>query len=68
MMVAMMAAPGVKAAAKKVLRIQAVKVQGQLQKPQAFYILQRSSLNFEGVDNKQTFIPRIIESVDDKPF
>ena len=68
LMIAMAAVPRAQAAPKKVLRIQAVKVQGQLQKPQAFYILQRSNLNFEGMDAKQTFIPRIIQSVDDKPF
>jgi hypothetical protein len=45
-----------------------VKVEGRIQKPQAFYILQRSNLNFEGLELKQSFIPKIVKSTEDKPF
>jgi hypothetical protein len=53
---------------KKVIRLDAIKVEGRIQKPQAFYILQRSNLNFEGLELKQSFIPKIIKSVEEKPF
>jgi hypothetical protein len=53
---------------KKVIRLEAVKVEGRIQKPQAFYILQRSNLNFEGLELKQSFIPKIVKSVEEKPF
>lgn len=53
---------------KNVIRLNAVKVEGRIQKPQAFYILQRSNLNFEGLELKQSFIPMIIKSVEEKPF
>lgn len=53
---------------RKVIRLEAIKVEGRIQKPQAFYILQRSNLNFEGLELKQSFIPRIIESVEKDPF
>ncbi len=53
---------------RRVIRLEAIKVEGRIQKPQAFYILQRSNLNFEGLDLKQSFIPKIIESVDKDPF
>ena len=32
---------------KKVIRLDAITVEGRIQKPQAFYILQRSTLNFD---------------------
>lgn len=44
------------------------KIEGRIQKPQAFYILQRSNLNFEGLELKNSFIPKIIKSVDKAPF
>lgn len=45
-----------------------IKIEGQIQKPQAFYILQRSSLNFEGLELKNSFLPKIIKSVEQPPF
>ncbi|MCB0156237.1 MAG: hypothetical protein KDF65_15680 [Anaerolineae bacterium] len=53
---------------RKVIRLEAIKVEGRIQKPQAFYILQRSNLNFEGLELKQSFIPKIIKSVEKYPF
>lgn len=53
---------------RKVIRLEAIKVEGRIQKPQAFYILQRSNLNFEGLELKQSFIPKILESVEREPF
>lgn len=55
-------------AERKVIRLEAIKVEGRIQKPQAFYILQRSNLNFEGLELKQSFIPKIMESVKKAPF
>ena len=52
----------------KVIRLEAIKVEGRIQKPEAFYILQRSNLNFEALELKQSFVPKIIESINDKPF
>ena len=48
--------------------LEAIKIEGRIQKPQAFYILQRSNLNFEGLELKQSFIPKIIKSVEEAPF
>jgi hypothetical protein len=55
-------------AKRKVIRLEAIKVEGRIQKPQAFYILQRSNLNFEGLELKQSFIPKIVDSVENDPF
>jgi hypothetical protein len=54
--------------ARKVIRITQVTIEGRIQKPQAFYILQRSNLNFEGLELKNSFVPKIIKSVDQAPF
>jgi len=53
---------------RKVIRLETVKVEGRIQKPQAFYILQRSNLNFEGLELKNSFVPKIIKSVEAAPF
>jgi hypothetical protein len=53
---------------KKVIRIAETRIEGRIQKPQAFYILQRSNLNFEGLELKNSFVPKIIKSVDSSPF
>lgn len=54
---------------RKVIRIQKdIEIEGRIQKPQAFYILQRSSLNFEGLELKNSFVPKILKSVDQGPF
>jgi len=51
-----------------VIRIAETRIEGRIQKPQAFYILQRSNLNFEGLELKNSFVPKIIKSVDKAPF
>lgn len=53
---------------RKVIRLGEFKIEGQIQKPQAFYILQRSNLNFEGLELKNSFVPKIIKSVEQAPF
>lgn len=63
--------PAPKAAPKaqpRQIRIGEFKIEGQIQKPQAFYILQRSNLNFEGLELKNSFVPKIIKSVEQAPF
>lgn len=52
----------------KVIRLGEFRIEGTIQKPQAFYILQRSNLNFEGLELKNSFIPKIVKSVDSPPF
>jgi len=55
--------------APRVLEIkQSITIEGKIQKPEAFFFLQRSQLNFEGLDPKKSFLPLIIKSVDKAPF
>ena len=53
---------------RKVIKLKAIKLEGRIQKPEAFYVLQRSSLNFTGLELKQNFIPKIIKSIEEQPF
>lgn len=54
--------------APRVLQLEALKVSGQVQKPEAFYILQRSELDFKGLEPKKSFVPLILKSVEKDPF
>jgi hypothetical protein len=53
---------------KKVIRLDAITVEGRIQKPQAFYILQRSNLNFEELNKNESFVPKVVKSVERDPF
>ena len=53
---------------KKVIRLDAITVEGRIQKPQAFYILQRSNLNFDELNRTESFIPKVEKSVEKEPF
>lgn len=53
---------------KKVIRLDAITVEGQIQKPQAFYILQRSNLNFDELNKAESFTPKVVQSVEKEPF
>ena len=55
-------------AKKRVIRLDAITVEGRIQKPQAFYILQRSQLNFEELNRTDSFLPKVVKSVDQDPF
>ncbi|MHB1845437.1 MAG: hypothetical protein ACYCWW_11455 [Deltaproteobacteria bacterium] len=53
---------------RKVLKLDVITVEGRIQKPQAFYILQRSNLNFGELERSETFLPKIVQSVNHEPF
>lgn len=53
---------------KKVIRLDALTVEGRIQKPQAFYILQRSQLNFDELNRAESFIPKVEKSVEKDAF
>lgn len=66
-------APAVKvergAGGKKVYRItEAITIEGKIQKPEAFYVLQKSGINYEWTELKQDLIPKILDSVSKAPF
>ena len=54
---------------RKVIRLEAIKVEGRIQKPQAFYILQRSRLDL-GSNSRLTrrFVKEIRKKLKQDPF
>lgn len=52
----------------RVLKLDEVTVEGRIQKPQAFFILQRSALDFAELEKKESFLPRIQKSCEKDPF
>ena len=57
------------AGGKTVYRItDAIRIEGKIQKPEAFYVLQKSSINYDWQELKQDFIPKILDSVSRAPF
>ena len=53
---------------KKVIRLDAITVEGRIQKPQAFYILQRSNLNFGELNRNESFLPKVEKSIEKDPL
>jgi hypothetical protein len=53
---------------RRVIRLEAITVEGRIQKPQAFYILQRSNLSFGELSEPEGFLPKILKSVEKEPF
>jgi hypothetical protein len=67
------AAPKVKversASGQKIFRItEGIVVEGKIQKPNAFYVLQRSSMDYDWESLKQDFLPKILEAASKHPF
>lgn len=53
---------------KKVIKLDALTVEGRIQKPEAFYVLPRSSLNFDELQKSESFVTKIDQSVLKDPF
>ena len=43
-------------------------IEGRIQKPNAFYVLQRSQINYDWTKLKKDFTPRILNAVRKSPF
>lgn len=43
-------------------------IRGTIEKPEAFYILSPSSLDYESVDTEESFLPELYETVEEAPF
>jgi hypothetical protein len=57
------------AGGRKVYKIEgAIVIEGKIQKPEAFYVLQKSSINYDWHELKQEFVPKILDSVTKAPF
>jgi len=57
------------AGGKKVYRItEEIRIEGKIQKPEAFFFYQKSSINYDWQEMKQDFLPKILDSVERSPF
>ncbi len=52
----------------RVIQLEEIRIEGRVQKPNAFYILNRSNLGYEVLDLRTSFVREIIESVRRRPF
>ena len=43
-------------------------IQGTIEKPEAFYILSPSRLEYESVEAEESFLPELYETVEELPF
>lgn len=55
---------------KMVIRLEAITVEGKIQKPQAFLVFPRDNLNkeLETMGQSESFLPKVVQSVEKPPF
>ena len=54
--------------APRVIQLEEIRIEGRVQKPNAFYILNRSNLGYEVLDLRTSFVREIVRSVRHEPF
>lgn len=52
----------------KVIELEEMVIEGKVAKPQVFYVLGRSRIDYRGVQLKRSFVDRIIASAKKNPF
>jgi len=52
----------------KVLKLEEMKVEGRIQKPQAMFLMPRANLNVGQLDHAEPLLPRIVEAAEKDPF
>ncbi len=59
---------GKKAAPRKILRLEEMKVEGRIQKPQAMFLMPRANLNYGELDRTESLLPKVTRAVEKQPF
>ena len=54
--------------AQPVMELDAIVVEGRVQRPQASYIIQRASLEFGIQAKRRSFVSKIVNTIEDQPF
>jgi len=52
----------------RVIQLDEIRIEGRVQKPNAFYILNRSNLGYEVLDLRTSFVREVIRTAQDEPF
>jgi hypothetical protein len=47
---------------------EAIEIEGRIQKPEAFYFLDRSKPTFDDLNRTESFVPKVVQSVQQDPF
>ncbi len=57
-----------KQAPRKILRLEEMKVEGRIQKPQAMFLMPRANLNYGELDRAEPLLPKVTKVVQKDPF
>jgi hypothetical protein len=57
-----------KVAPTKFLRLEEMRVEGRIQKPQAMFLMPRANLNLGELDRSDPFLPKVSKAVTKSPF
>ena len=52
----------------RVIQLEEIVIEGRVQKPNAFYILNRSNLGYEVLELRTSFVREVLKSVQEEPF
>lgn len=66
--VSVVQAQGRKKRKPRVIQLEEITIEGRVQKPNAFYILNRSNIGYEVLDLRTSFLREVIRSVQKEPF
>ena len=61
-------AQGGKKRQPRVIQLEEIVIEGRVQKPNAFYILNRSNLGYEVLELRTSFLRKVVRSVQKEPF
>jgi hypothetical protein len=53
---------------KKIMRLEEMRVEGRIQKPQAMFLMPRANLNIGELDRSEPFLPKVSKAVTTPPF
>jgi hypothetical protein len=52
----------------RIIQLEEIVIEGRVQKPNAFYILNRSNLGYEVLELRTSFLRKVVRSVQEEPF
>ena len=52
----------------RIIQLEEIVIEGRVQKPNAFYILNRSNLGYEVLELRTSFLSKVVRSVQKEPF
>ena len=57
-----------KDAPRKILRLEELKVEGRIHKPQAMFLMPRANLGYGDLDRTEPLLPKVTRAVEKAPF